>query len=98
MKRDKWKPSKHSKICSAHFTEDSFVTNPWSERKKLSDTAVPSIFTFPDHLVKTPCPRKQPADRLLSAESSTIMEPQEYMFVRSPTNEVPDPLPEPAPK
>ena len=37
-----WQPSKHSKICSDHFTQTNF--NRTYKRVKLSDDAIPTRF------------------------------------------------------
>ncbi|XP_068046077.1 THAP domain-containing protein 5 isoform X2 [Anomalospiza imberbis] len=46
MKRDSWTPSKHQLLCSDHFTPDSLDVR-WGIRY-LKNTAVPTIFSFPD--------------------------------------------------
>ncbi|KAJ7372807.1 endothelial cell proliferation [Desmophyllum pertusum] len=59
MRRKFFKPSKHSRICAAHFTEDCFVQNIATRRlmgpafklgrinlKHVKDDAVPTIFNF----------------------------------------------------
>ena len=41
--RDGWVPSKHSVLCSDHFTEDSFaVYNNWT-KKRIKPGALPII-------------------------------------------------------
>ncbi|KAL1023221.1 hypothetical protein UPYG_G00037910, partial [Umbra pygmaea] len=54
MRRDtrKWSPKK-SRLCSSHFEEDQFFTDKQVKRR-LKDTAGPTIFKFPPHL----CPKK----------------------------------------
>lgn len=63
MRRDKFSPKKSSRICSKHFSNECYDTNPWSSKKKLKDDAVPTIFEFPDHLSKTKPARKPPIIR-----------------------------------
>ncbi|XP_076055196.1 THAP domain-containing protein 3-like [Oratosquilla oratoria] len=50
VKWENWKPTKNSKICSEHFTEDCFDRTGQTVRLKLH--AVPTIFNFPKHLQK----------------------------------------------
>ncbi|KAI4901995.1 hypothetical protein NFI96_028652 [Prochilodus magdalenae] len=44
-----WTPEPHSKICSSHFERKcySLISGP---RRRLHTWAVPTIFSFPDHL------------------------------------------------
>lgn len=53
IRRKNWTPSKRSKLCSAHFTADSYETSGWSSRPRLKPDAVPTIFDFPVHPTKT---------------------------------------------
>lgn len=73
MRREKWIPSKSSKICSRHFTDDSYETSPWATQRRLKPNAVPSIFNFPEHLQKPnksrPSPRKRTHESTTSNES-----------------------------
>ncbi|XP_062288233.1 THAP domain-containing protein 5-like [Scomber scombrus] len=50
MKRKDWTPNTYSRLCSMHFTEDQFFT-PQGKRR-LTKTAVATIFNFPPHLLK----------------------------------------------
>lgn len=50
MKREGFKPTIHSKICSEHFHQGDFIYN--FGRKTLKHDSVPSIFNFPAHLLK----------------------------------------------
>ena len=63
MKREKWKPSKWSTLCSGHFTDSCYDISPWATRKNLKQDAVPSIFNFPEHLRKTTKHRPSPKKR-----------------------------------
>jgi len=56
MKRDKWTPTSNEYICSEHFEEQCFSVYPSSVR--LREDAVPTLFTFPDHLQKKPSHRR----------------------------------------
>ncbi|XP_031147422.1 THAP domain-containing protein 2-like [Sander lucioperca] len=42
LKRKSWTPNKHSRLCSIHFTQDSFIVG--RERVTLKPDAVPTIF------------------------------------------------------
>lgn len=44
MRRNNFKPTKYSNICSQHFTEDCFKRE--CNNRVLKDNAVPSLFTF----------------------------------------------------
>lgn len=44
MRRNNFKPTKYSNICSQHFTEDSFKRE--CNNRVLKESAVPSLFTF----------------------------------------------------
>lgn len=78
MRRENFKPSKHARICSKHFTPDSFITCPWSSNKRLRSDAVPSIFNFPSHLIKKivirrpPVSRHRPEENIIKNEDTTI--------------------------
>ncbi|XP_046387215.1 uncharacterized protein LOC124156615 [Ischnura elegans] len=48
LRRKDFVPTKNSKLCSKHFTPDSFNTSAWSSKPVLRPDAVPSIFDFPD--------------------------------------------------
>ena len=61
IRRANWKPSKHSRLCSEHFTNDQFTDTPDSDnvqmdcstrrRRTLKAHAVPTTFT---HVIKHP--------------------------------------------
>jgi THAP domain len=51
MRRDKWKPSSHDVLCSEHFEQTCFRF--YSCQVRLREDAVPSVFSFPQHLHKT---------------------------------------------
>jgi len=50
MRRSNWNPSSTARICSDHFSLDSYdLTKPWL-RNRLKPNAVPTLFHFPQHL------------------------------------------------
>ncbi|KAK9955089.1 hypothetical protein ABG768_014993 [Culter alburnus] len=51
IRRDKWKPTPSSRLCSLHFEDNCFFTNNKGQ-VRLTTAAVPTIFAFPDHLQK----------------------------------------------
>lgn len=62
MKREKWTPTKYSKICSHHFTPDSYETSGWSNKPRLKSDAVPTRFEFQMHLqASKKRPRQSPS-------------------------------------
>ena len=65
LKRDKFKASKHSFLCSKHFLPSDYVTSIADEKPHLKPAAVPSLFNFPDRLNKIIKPRKPPTKRKL---------------------------------
>jgi len=49
MRRLNWSPGSSARICSDHFTTDSYDrSKPWLN--KLKPDAIPTIFNFPAHL------------------------------------------------
>ncbi|XP_077491892.1 uncharacterized protein LOC144102508 [Amblyomma americanum] len=50
LRRDKWKPSSGSRLLSDHFTESCFDRT--GTRTRLVPDAVPTVFSFPEHLAK----------------------------------------------
>ena len=76
MKRADWKPTKYSVLCAEHFTPADYVSMgvqsiEGQAKKYLKTDAVPSIFNFPEHLVKktklrTPAKRKAPPSKAAS--------------------------------
>ncbi|KAM7307081.1 hypothetical protein ISCGN_010717 [Ixodes scapularis] len=50
LKRDKWKPSPGSRLCSDHFDDSCFDRT--GARTRLRSGAVPTLFNFPEHLQK----------------------------------------------
>lgn len=53
MRQDKWKPTASSRLCSLHFEDNCFFTNNKGQAC-LTTAAVPTIFSFPEHLQKQP--------------------------------------------
>ena len=50
VRRECFTPTSTSYLCSDHFTEADFQVKPGAAIRRLNDTAVPSIFSFPEHL------------------------------------------------
>ncbi|XP_005097052.1 zinc finger protein 585B [Aplysia californica] len=48
LKRDAFEATDHSRICSDHFEKESY-----NQSGRLKDTAVPTIFNFPDNMCLT---------------------------------------------
>ncbi|XP_075750782.1 THAP domain-containing protein 1-like [Rhipicephalus microplus] len=69
LKRDKWKPSPGSRLCSSHFTEACFDRS--GSRTRLKSDAIPTLFSFPEHLQKKTPKRKPPKDRAPIPDLST---------------------------
>ncbi|XP_054269382.1 THAP domain-containing protein 1-like [Macrosteles quadrilineatus] len=53
MKRKKFTPSKYSRLCSKHFTQESYQLRPNASYPLLKEDAVPTVFDFPPHLKKS---------------------------------------------
>ncbi|CAK6979695.1 THAP domain-containing protein 5-like isoform X1 [Scomber scombrus] len=51
VRRRNWMPSRSSRLCCAHFEENQFFLDIKGKRR-LKDTAVPTIFNFPPYLVR----------------------------------------------
>ena len=69
IRREDWKPSSSTRICSEHFKESDFQGNSLV-RRHLIKTAIPSIFKFPPHLKKkSPVKRKLPFKQRLEEEA-----------------------------
>uniref|UniRef100_A0A8C4NJ04 THAP-type domain-containing protein n=1 Tax=Dicentrarchus labrax TaxID=13489 RepID=A0A8C4NJ04_DICLA len=68
MKRINWSPTTTSRLCSVHFEEDQFSIDNRTGRKRLKDTAVPTIFNFSPHLLKNKKPGRGRRTKLVSME------------------------------
>ncbi|XP_056396432.1 THAP domain-containing protein 1-like isoform X2 [Hyla sarda] len=68
IRRDKWKPSIYSRLCSDHFTEEDYMLRPGAVYPYLRLDAVPSIIN--GVRIKKP-PVKKPAKKIESAAPST---------------------------
>lgn len=75
VRRKDWNPTKHSRLCSFHFTADSYDTSGWSSVPKLKSDAVPTIFDFPAHLMETVVPRPPPRERNPLPSQSEVIVP-----------------------
>ena len=76
MRRDKWKPTKNTVLCSKHFADEEFEPEAEHRQKRdLRKTAVPTIFDYPEHLQpKRPKLRKPPCDRSSASSSQANCE------------------------
>ena len=62
MRREKFVPTKHSRLCSKNFRPQDFMMTK-SKLIKLKDGTVPSVFDFPQHLQRLQQSRKPPLER-----------------------------------
>lgn len=46
IKRKNFKPTAYTRICSVHFEEDCFSYQPFTKKRFLKPTAVPTKFIF----------------------------------------------------
>ncbi|GFT52763.1 THAP domain-containing protein 3 [Nephila pilipes] len=46
MRRDNFRPTPYSKICSDHFDESCFEYQPFTNRRQLKPGSIPTIFVF----------------------------------------------------
>jgi len=77
VKRENFKPTNNSYLCSKHFAENDYVHSSADLNPRLKFKAVPSIFDFPDHLKKLPPKtRKPPAKRDYPIEPIEIEHPE----------------------
>ena len=81
MRRKGWHPSKSERICEKHFIPGDYQyspTLPFSQtlgRRYLKKDAVPSVFNFPEHLVKKNVERRAPPKRFHPPESNETAGP-----------------------
>lgn len=66
VKREKWKPTIHSTVCSSHFTSEDYRHGK-GKKRWLKSEAVPSIFRFPSSKKKLGTNRR----KLKSADKKT---------------------------
>lgn len=71
MKRENFKASDHTMLCSKHFLPECFDTEAFCIGRKLKPDAVPSVFDFPPHLVPRGKKRKPPILRNVQEASSS---------------------------
>lgn len=71
-RRQNWKPTTYSVICSAHFKKGDYQIRPGASKQYLKEDAVPSAFNFPDHL-KT---KERKARRVLSRNTGKQTTPE----------------------
>ncbi|KAM7375607.1 hypothetical protein PAMA_014624 [Pampus argenteus] len=72
VRRKNWTPSRSSRLCSSHFEEDQFFTDK-KDKRRLKDTAVPTIFNFPLHLLKKKEASRATRTKRVSIEVSDIL-------------------------
>ena len=89
IRRKEFKPSKASKICSEHFTENDYLIRPGTYVRRLKPDAVPSVFpAFPSYLKE-----KQTSRRILKRKSENTSElslenaGRKKMFANMPNEE-----------
>lgn len=58
IRREKWMPTKNSRLFSAHFKGTDYIQKPGSSVKLLKPDAIPTIFNFPKHLQKCTSARR----------------------------------------
>ncbi|GFT90129.1 THAP-type domain-containing protein [Nephila pilipes] len=46
LRRDNFQPTPYSKICSDHFDESCFEYQPFTTRRQLKPSSIPTIFVF----------------------------------------------------
>ncbi|KAM3937290.1 THAP domain-containing protein 1-like isoform 1-T2 [Leptodactylus fuscus] len=73
IRRDKWKPSIYSRLCSDHFTEEDYMLRPGASYPYLRLDAVPSIMDGV-RIKKPPC--KKPAKKKDGGAPSTMVTPK----------------------
>ena len=83
IRRKDWTPTSNSYLCSDHFEEKCFLVRPNEIRRRLNDSAVPSIFNFPSHLQPKPHqPRKARKQRAEASEGSSQDAPSPAKIAR----------------
>ncbi|XP_078393033.1 THAP domain-containing protein 2-like isoform X2 [Cetorhinus maximus] len=70
VRRENFKPSKHTFLCSKHFEQTCFDRT--GQTRRLREDAVPTIFDFPPHMQNKLVSRKTP---LTSAGISNQQDP-----------------------
>ncbi|KAJ8931451.1 hypothetical protein NQ314_015637 [Rhamnusium bicolor] len=58
IRRDNWQPMKFSKLYSDHFLTSDYEDIGEKIYRRLKDSAIPSVFKFPQHLQKKIAPRR----------------------------------------
>nr|XP_057933226.1 THAP domain-containing protein 1-like isoform X2 [Doryrhamphus excisus] len=110
MRRDQWTSKPYSTLCSDHFEEKHFDRT--GQTTRLRADAVPTLFSFPQHLMKTVKQRKAPfppnaaqPDVQLQQKEDTptsttddLSPALEDVVCDAPVSAVPSPPPRPVPK
>ena len=82
MHRKDWQPARNERICEKHFLPSDYHFPPFlnpSEsvgKKYLRKDAVPTVFSFPDHLKKTTTLRRSPRKRQNPPSASASIPPK----------------------
>ncbi|XP_067128788.1 THAP domain-containing protein 1-like [Centruroides vittatus] len=73
VRRENFKPTKSSSLCSAHFKDTDFKLRPGAFAKKLKEDAVPSLFSaFPSYYQPSEKPKRAFLHRSETVESSNV--------------------------
>ncbi|XP_049883483.1 THAP domain-containing protein 1-like isoform X4 [Pectinophora gossypiella] len=62
INRRNWIPNKYSRICSKHFTADSFMCVPNSKWRRLRDDAIPTLNIMDQTDEMNPVTKEEPFD------------------------------------
>ncbi|XP_039680313.1 THAP domain-containing protein 1-like isoform X4 [Perca fluviatilis] len=80
VRRQNWTPTPASRLCSMHFEEDQFLIDNMF-RRRLKDTAVPTIFNFPPHLRKKEPPPRPTLNRSTGGVNDPLVSPADHYIV-----------------
>ncbi|XP_030635476.1 uncharacterized protein LOC115816617 [Chanos chanos] len=92
MRRQDWKPTRSSRLCSLHFEDHAFTTDAQGNRR-LKSTAVPTVFSLPEHSMRKPTNRRarqrlmvqmEKAQLLLSVRADTPSKDQRVLHKEHP--------------
>ncbi|KAF1379144.1 hypothetical protein PFLUV_G00173030 [Perca fluviatilis] len=80
VRRQNWTPTPASRLCSMHFEEDQFFIDNMC-RRRLKDTAVPTIFNFPPHLRKKEPPARPTLNSSTGGVNDPLVSPADHYIV-----------------
>ncbi|XP_028454664.1 THAP domain-containing protein 4 [Perca flavescens] len=80
VRRQNWTPTPASRLCSMHFEEDQFLIDNMF-RRRLKDTAVPTIFNFPPHLRKKDPPPRPTLNSSTGGVNNPLVSPADHYIV-----------------